>query len=92
MDAEAGRFHALHPADPLRKFRREQAVVCRLRRYTPIAPVHVGCDGRERAAKRCATKSNYVEQHGIGNSPAQPSGAIHRPRCYGHASGVEVQP
>lgn len=39
-----------------------------------------------------ATGSSYSERHGIGSSPAQPCEAMHRPRSYDDASGVEAQP
>jgi hypothetical protein len=41
--------------------------------------------------KRCATASSSLEQHGIGSSPAQPCEAMHRPRSYDDACGVEAR-
>src|SRR5665213_3154894 len=68
-------------------------------RDDPIAPVRVDCDGLKRPAttskrdgERCPTESSYPEQRGIGNIPAQPFEAMHRPRSCDDASGVEAQP
>ena len=55
--------------------------------YHPIAPVRVDYDGLERSAT-----SNKRDGLKIGSTAAQPCEAMHRPRPYDDASGVEAQP